>query len=177
MKYLYLTDILGICGGILEGVLDSVVYLESLSIQSFLFVCLMMIISKTQYSCTWSYDSSHIDRLVPERHNTSALAMELRRYVSLHFRSTINMRNSKLAIIVRADIPSVSVSLKDFEYCFGHQITFFNMADQSPFSIYLLKLSQLEAKSWSQPSNLLQTGFLSCAQVSGLGEILTWNSS
>ena len=46
-----------------------------------------------------------------------------------------------------------------------------------PFSISLLKQSQLEDRSWSQSSNLLQTGFLSCAQVSDLGEILTWNSS
>ena len=46
-----------------------------------------------------------------------------------------------------------------------------------PFSISLLKLSQLKAKSWSQPSNLLQTGFLSCVQVNDLSEILTWNSS
>ena len=49
--------------------------------------------------------------------------------------------------------------------------------DQGPFSISLLKLSQLEAKSWSQPSNLLQTGFLSYVQVNDLGEILTWDSS
>ena len=49
--------------------------------------------------------------------------------------------------------------------------------DQGPFSISLLKLSQLKAKSWSQPSNLLQTGFLSCVQVSDLSEILTWDSS
>ena len=48
---------------------------------------------------------------------------------------------------------------------------------QGPFSISLLKLSQLKAKSWSQPSNLLQTGFLSCVQVSDLSEILTWDSS
>ena len=40
-----------------------------------------------------------------------------------------------------------------------------------PVSISLLKLSQLKAKSWSQPSNSLQTGFLSCVQVSDLGEI------
>ena len=49
--------------------------------------------------------------------------------------------------------------------------------DLGPFSISLLKLSQLQAKSWSQPSNLLQTGFLSCVQVSDLGETLTWDSS
>ena len=46
-----------------------------------------------------------------------------------------------------------------------------------PFSISLPKLSQLKVKSWSQPSNLLQTGFLSCVQVSDLSEILTWDSS
>ena len=51
------------------------------------------------------------------------------------------------------------------------------LRDLGPFSISLLKLSQLKAKSWSQPSNLLQTGFLSCAQVSDLCEILTWDSS
>ena len=49
--------------------------------------------------------------------------------------------------------------------------------DQGPFSISLLKLSQLKAKSWSQSSNWLQIGFLSCVQVSDLGEILTWDSS
>ena len=48
---------------------------------------------------------------------------------------------------------------------------------QGPFSISLPKLSQLKAKSWSQPNNLLQTGFLSCVQVSDLIEILTWDSS
>ena len=48
---------------------------------------------------------------------------------------------------------------------------------QGPFSISLPQLSQLKAKSWSQPSNLLQTGFLSCVQVSDLSEILTWDSN
>ena len=47
--------------------------------------------------------------------------------------------------------------------------------NQGPFSISLLKLSQFKAMSWSQPSNLLQTEFLSCVQVSDLGEILTWD--
>ena len=51
------------------------------------------------------------------------------------------------------------------------------LIDQGSFSISLLKLSQLKAKSWSQPSSLFQTGFLSCVQVSDLGEILTWDSS
>ena len=45
------------------------------------------------------------------------------------------------------------------------------------FSISLLKLSQLKAKSLSQPSNLIQTRFLSCVQSSDLGEILTWHSN
>ena len=51
------------------------------------------------------------------------------------------------------------------------------LPDLGPFSISLPKLSQLKAKSWSQPSNLIQTGFLSCVQVSDLSEILTWDSS
>ena len=49
--------------------------------------------------------------------------------------------------------------------------------NQGPFSISLLKLSQLKAKSLSQLSNLLQTHFLSHflfrVQASDLGEILT----
>ena len=43
--------------------------------------------------------------------------------------------------------------------------------NQGPFSISLFKLSQLEAKSWFQPSNLPQTGLLFYVQVSDLGEI------
>ena len=47
----------------------------------------------------------------------------------------------------------------------------------SPFSISLLKLSQFETKSRSQPCNLLQTGFLSCVQVSDVDQMLIWDSS
>ena len=46
-----------------------------------------------------------------------------------------------------------------------------------PFSIFLLKLSQLKAKSLSQLCNLLQTRFLSYVQASDLIEILTWDST
>ena len=42
------------------------------------------------------------------------------------------------------------------------------ISHQGPFSISLLKPSQLKAKSRSQPSNLLQTGFLSCVQARDL---------
>ena len=42
-----------------------------------------------------------------------------------------------------------------------------------PFSISSLELSQLVAKSFSHPSNLLQTRVQSCVQASNLGEILT----
>ena len=47
-----------------------------------------------------------------------------------------------------------------------------------PFSISLFKLSQLNAKSWSPPSNLLQKGFSKYSvQAHDLSEILTWDSS
>ena len=46
-----------------------------------------------------------------------------------------------------------------------------------PFSIFLLKLSQLKAKSLSQLCNLLQTRFQSYVQASDLIEILTWDST
>ena len=52
-----------------------------------------------------------------------------------------------------------------FSICFSTDIK----RDQGPFSISLLKLSQLKAKSLSELSNLLQTRFLSCVQASDLG--------